>query len=82
MWLTAIEKFCFIKLAFYFAVFRTHRGTAISRGVLPRITRKSYRASVAQCKVSAYAPSCIDAALRRIGKTRRGGNKIANISGI
>ena len=34
----------------------------------------------AQWEVSAYAPSCIDGALRPTGKTRHGDHKIANIS--
>jgi len=37
-------------------------------------------ACVAQCEVLAYVPVVVDAALRRIGKSRHGGHKIANIS--
>ena len=45
-------------------------------------TRKLEKAAQgeAQCEVSAYARTVVDAASRTIGKTRHGEQKIANIS--
>ena len=44
------------------------------------VTRKAAQ-GVAQCEVSATRV-VVDAAFRRIGKSRHGGNKIANVSVI
>jgi len=61
-------------------LYGTGKVNALQIAVVLFRTRKSYRGSVAQCEVSAYAPIVVDAALRRIGKSRHGGHKSANVS--